>query len=198
MRIISGKYRGRKLFEINDQPIRPTLDRVKETMFDIIQFEIAGSRVLDLFAGTGALGIECISRGASEVAFCDVNPKCIRLLRQNLDGLKLDSQPVIYTGGWQETLVSVRARKIDLLFLDPPFRMDVYYDVLKRVSDLSVIEEDGIVVCEHPVDVVLPASVGKLSKWKDRKIGKVMLTYYKPIVTEISEKAEEYVSEEEL
>ncbi len=186
MRIISGKYRGRKLFELDDQPIRPTLDRVKETMFDIIQFEIAGSRVLDLFAGTGALGIECISRGAEEVSFCDVNPKCIRLLKQNLEGLKLDCPPVIYTGGWQEALSAVRQRKADLVFLDPPFKSNVYYDVLKRISDLSVMTDNGIVVCEHPLETVLPASVGKLTKWKDRKIGKVMLTYYKPQVLEIS------------
>lgn len=191
MRIISGKYRGKKLFEIDEQPIRPTLDRVKETMFDIIQFEIEGSKALDLFAGTGALGLECISRGASEVSFCDVNPKCIRLLKQNIAGLKLDVQPTIYTGGWQEALSAVRLKKMDLIFVDPPFNSDVYYNVLKRIDELSVLSEDGIIICEHSLDTALPAAVGRNRRWKDRKIGKVMLTYYRPSDEEAAESVDE-------
>jgi len=189
MRVISGKYRGKKLacFDYDDEAVRPTLDRVKETLFNMIQFDVQGSRCLDLFGGSGSLGIECISRGASEVIFCDVNPRCVKLIKSNLESLNLDVMPTVLSAGWMDALSATRHKKMDFIFVDPPYNSNLYYDVLKRISDLNCLEEDGTVICEFPVEMTLPESVGKLFKVKERKTGHIMLAFYEKALKEIDE-----------
>ncbi|MEG1711040.1 MAG: 16S rRNA (guanine(966)-N(2))-methyltransferase RsmD [Clostridia bacterium] len=185
MRIITGKYRGKKLACLNDETIRPTLDRVKETLFDILQFRIANCRAIDLFAGSGSLGIECISRGASEVVFADINPKCIELIKSNLLSLKLDIMPQVCYRGWFDALNANRKTKFDIIFIDPPYKSGNYYDVLKRINDLNVLADEGVIAVEHDAYDPICDGVGNLQKYKETKIGSVLLSFYSLVKPEL-------------
>ncbi|MEG1529624.1 MAG: 16S rRNA (guanine(966)-N(2))-methyltransferase RsmD [Clostridia bacterium] len=146
MRVITGKYRGRKLFSPANDDVRPTTDRVKVTMFDILQSDIEGSVVVDLFCGSGALGIECLSRGASEVVFVDKSRDSIALTTQNLKGI--DGNYKILASDFLSALKSLR-KKVDIIFLDPPFGSDLGEIAIKSIFALDILSEFGIIVYEH-------------------------------------------------
>lgn len=144
MRIISGKHRGRVLAEFRGKDIRPTADRVKESLFNILSARIPGARVLDLFCGSGALGLECISRGA-EAVFNDVSADSLAVLRKNLTAMK--ESAAVYQYDYKVCLDRVTGR-FDLIFVDPPYTCDYLSDVLMRVAQRDILEEDGLVIYE--------------------------------------------------
>ena len=146
MRVISGKYRGRKLASPADDSVRPTTDRIKETIFNILQWQVEGARVLDLFAGSGALGIECLSRGAEDVVFVDRNPASVALVRQNLKGM--DGNFRVVAADFMGVLRSGES-KFDLVFIDPPYKSGLGELAVDAVFDLGRLAEDGTVVYEH-------------------------------------------------
>ena len=146
MRIVAGKYRGRKLTPPSDDSVRPTTDRIKETVFNILQWDVEGARVLDLFAGSGALGIECLSRGAAEVVFADKSPASVALIRQNLKGIEGSYR--VLTADFTGVLRSGED-KFDLIFVDPPYKSGLGELAVDAAFDLGRVAEGGTVVYEH-------------------------------------------------
>lgn len=146
MRIVAGKYRGRKLTPPSDDSVRPTTDRIKETVFNILQWDVEGARVLDLFAGSGALGIECLSRGAAEVVFADKSPASVALIRQNLKGIEGSYR--VLTADFMGVLRSADGR-FDLIFIDPPYKSGLGELAVDAAFDLGRVAEGGTVVYEH-------------------------------------------------
>lgn len=145
MRIISGKYKGRKLNSPEDNRVRPTSDKVKESMFDVLQFRLQGTRVLDLFAGAGSLGIEAISRGAY-AEFCDCDRDSLALLRSNLQSLGISA--TVYGCDYRQALSRV-SDPCDIIFLDPPYALDVLDTVCSTVRARNLLVEDGVIVYEY-------------------------------------------------
>lgn len=146
MRIVAGRYRGRKLTPPSDDSVRPTTDRIKETVFNILQWDVEGARVLDLFAGSGALGIECLSRGAAEVVFADKSPASVALIRQNLKGIEGSYR--VLTADFMGVLRSADGR-FDLIFIDPPYKSGLGELAVDAAFDLGRVAEGGTVVYEH-------------------------------------------------
>lgn len=172
MRVISGEHRGRVL----DSPkhdIRPTLDKVKQALFTRLQFEIGGKKVLDLFSGSGALGIEALSRGASEVVFVDKNLDSIKLTKQNLK--KLGYSGKVITGDALDVLKRLD-ETFDIILLDPPYKSGLYEKCLEIIKDRKLLNEGGIIVCERARDEKIDSQGFKLDCTKF--YGTVALDYF--------------------
>lgn len=146
MRIISGKYRGRKLISPEGNDVRPTSDQVKESIFNVIQFEIAGSRFVDLFSGSGNIGIEALSRGASEVIFADNNRNSISLIAQNLS--KIEDNYKIINRDYKVTLENLSG-KFEFIFVDAPFSLDCISNVCDIVGSKELLQKNGYIIYEH-------------------------------------------------
>lgn len=153
MRIIAGKYRGRVLKEFKGTDIRPTSDRVKESVFQILTPYFAGARVLDLFAGSGALGIESLSRGAEEAVFNDLSKDSLLVLQANLK--KVGERAKVYNLDYQSCLKALSG-KFRLIFLDPPYRMDVSEECLALIRERKLLEEGGLAVYECEKGLTAP------------------------------------------
>ena len=174
MRVITGTARGRKLKEPVGMDIRPTTDAVKEAIFNTIQFDIEGRRVLDLFAGTGQLGIEALSRGAASCTFIDQSTAAVRLVRENLAACGL-SGTVLQT----DALGYLReCEPFDLLFLDPPYDTTLLDKALSAVIKYDKLAVGGIIVCESRRDKALPSVSAPYRLKRQRSYGKIMLTLY--------------------
>lgn len=174
MRVISGSVRGRKLKTPENYDIRPTTDNVKESLFNIIQFDIEGRRVLDLFAGTGQLGIECLSRGADGVVFVDQSREAVKIIRDNLKTCGL-SAPVMQ----QEAVSYLRGcGRFDLIFVDPPYDSKLYEPVLNVINSVDILSDGGIIVCESRREVPMPELAAPYHKRREYRYGKVKLTLY--------------------
>ncbi len=145
MRIIAGKYRGKKLKEFDLISTRPTIDRVKESIFNLIQFEIVDAVVLDLFSGTGALGIEAISRGAKKTYLIDSNKEAINIIKDNLKGIEGDF--VVENKDYLEFLNSTTA-KFDVVLLDPPYKTEFGIDAIKTLIEKDLLNEKAIIIFE--------------------------------------------------
>lgn len=152
MRVVAGKYRGKKLASPKDERVRPTTTRIKETLFNVIQGYTQAAVVLDLFAGSGALGIECISRGASEVTFVDASRDSIALVRKNLEGI--DGNFRVVSADYLSALRSAYAqgKKYDIILLDPPYATSYGELAIETIISLNLLEDDGIIVFEHGSD----------------------------------------------
>ncbi|NCA67118.1 MAG: 16S rRNA (guanine(966)-N(2))-methyltransferase RsmD [Clostridia bacterium] len=148
MRIIAGKYRGRKLNTPNGQDVRPTSDRVRENIFNIIQWRIAGSAVLDLFAGTGAMGIEAISRGATAV-FNDKDMSSVALIKDNL--IYLNEKAEVFNLDYAAALSRLKGRQFDTIFLDPPYALDAT-NVINIINENKLLKKNGLIVYEHSAE----------------------------------------------
>ena len=145
MRIIAGKHRGRTLKEFKGRDIRPTSDRAKEALFNIIQFGVAGSHFLDLYSGTGGIGLEAISRGADKVVFADNSRESVKLLKENRAYLKEKAD--VYEGD-ALSYVSTTKEKFDFVFLDPPYALDAR-PVVNAVKDYGLLNAGGRIIYEH-------------------------------------------------
>ena len=176
MRIVAGKARGRKLMTPKGMDIRPTTDKVKEAMFSILQFDLPGKHVLDLFAGTGQLGLEAISRGAASVTFTDSSKKAVELIRENirLSGFSAESK-VLQTDAF--AYLSSASEKFDLVLLDPPYEKGLCEKAAVLLP--RVLSDGAIVVCETRPDEVLPEQIGPLSVFREYKYSAIRLTVYK-------------------
>lgn len=154
MRIIAGKHRGRVLAEFRGMEIRPTSDRVKESLFQIIGDRLAGARVLDLFCGSGALGLESLSRGAKEAVFNDVSRESLAVLKKNLAALCEEGQ--VMQSDYAACLMRMRG-KFDIIFCDPPYKMDCREDVLARIAAHDRLAAGGVVIWESEREEEAPA-----------------------------------------
>lgn len=150
MRVISGKARGKKLISLEGMNTRPTLDRVKEALFNIIQFDIVDKNILDLFAGSGAIGIEAISRGARSVTFCDNSKDAIRIINTNIKETRSSEQSTVLNKDYISALkyLAEKNEKFDIIYLDPPYKTDFANIAIKHIIDLNLLSKDGIIILE--------------------------------------------------
>lgn len=174
MRVITGTARGRRLTTPENYDIRPTTDNVKEALFNIIQFDIEGRRVLDLFAGTGQLGIECLSRGAAECVFVDESSAAVKIIKSNLKTCGLNGTVM------QIDAVSFlrSAGKFDLVLIDPPYASPLYEEVLKIINSVDILSDSGIIICEAARERELPEMTAPYAKIREYRYGKVKLCKY--------------------
>ena len=178
MRVISGKARGVQLKTPDGMATRPTIDRVKEALFSIIQFDIPTSKVLDLFGGTGQLGIEALSRGAASAVFVDSRESACRLIRENLKKTKLESDATVVKSDYLAYLKRCRD-KFDIIFLDPPYAEVFLENALKCIAEIDILQSGGIIIAERPVGKELPWELEGFTRSKDYKYGTVLLTVYR-------------------
>ena len=177
MRVITGSARGRRLKELEGMETRPTTDRVKEGLFSVIQFDIEGRKVLDLFAGTGQLGIECLSRGAASAVFVDRRPDAVKLIRENLKVTDLTDRARVVSGDSMEFLKALR-EPFDIILLDPPYAAGLLEPALAHIARFDILTPHGIIVAEHPADKVLPALAEPYRLHRTYRYGKIGLTVY--------------------
>ena len=178
MRVISGKARGVQLKTPDGMKTRPTADRVKEALFSILQFELPGARVLDLFGGTGQLGIEAISRGARSAVFVDMGNEACRLIKENLRRAKMETEGQVICSDYLQYLSKCRD-SFDIILLDPPYAEVFLENSLKKISEIDILQSSGIIVAEHPVEKQLSATFDGLTHMKDYKYGKTVLSLYR-------------------
>ena len=174
MRVITGTARGRKLKEPVGFDIRPTTDQVKEAMFNIVQFDVEGRRVLDLFGGTGQLGLEAASRGAGETVIVDSDRAAVKLIRENVALCHLDARVV------QCDALSYleRGKRFDLILLDPPYDSGLAEKSLETIKKIDNLSEGGIILCETRRETPLPELERPYAKGREYRYGKVKLTVY--------------------
>ena len=181
MRVISGKYKGRPLKSTAGIQTRPTTDKVKETMFNVIGPYFSQGLGLDLFAGSGGLGIEALSRGLDKVIFIDKDFAAIQTLKSNLKTCDIDQgQFEVYRNDAERALKAMAKRNLqfDIIFMDPPYHRHVLNNLLEVIHDHNMLTMDGIIICEHDAQVKLPKQVGQLIQLKKSDFGSIGLTYY--------------------
>ena len=178
MRVISGKARGIVLKTPDGMRTRPTADRVKEAMFSIIQFDLPGAKVLDLFGGTGQLGIEALSRGAKSATFVDFQDAACKLIQENLRRTKLETDAKVIRADYMDFLNRTRD-PFDIVFLDPPYAEVFLENALKKLTEIDILQSGGIIVAERPVEKELSLEFPGFSRSKDYKYGNTLLTIYR-------------------
>jgi 16S rRNA (guanine(966)-N(2))-methyltransferase RsmD len=178
MRVIAGKARGVTLKTPEGNQTRPTTDRVKEAMFSIIHFDLPGARVLDLFGGTGQLGIEALSRGAKRAVFVDAGEPACKLIKENLRRTKLEGQGSVVRSDYMQYLSRCR-EKFSIVFLDPPYAEVFLENSLKKLSEIDILKTNGIIVCERPLGKELPFEIPGFTRSKDYKYGNTLVTFYR-------------------
>ena len=180
VRVIAGQFKSRKLRTLDGQATRPTSDRLKETLFNLVQSRITDSAFLDCFAGSGSIGIEALSRGAGFVVFVEESPRAVKVIRQNLASLGGDgiARCQILSRKAETSLKSMK-RKFDIVFLDPPYAdADQYPRVFEQLQNGELLSDEALVVAEHSKFVALPAQVMHLERRREVRQGDSVLSLY--------------------
>ena len=180
MRVITGKARGVQLKPPDGMATRPTSDRVKEALFSIIQFEIPGATVLDLFGGTGQLGIEALSRGAKRAVFVDAGEPACRLIQENLKRTRLEADASVIRSDYMAYLNRCK-EKFQIIFLDPPYAEVFLENALKCITEIDILQSGGIIVAERPLGKDLPWEFDGFTRSRDYKYGNTLLTVYRKL-----------------
>ena len=178
MRVITGTAKGVQLKTPEGMLTRPTADRVKEALFSIINFDIPGAKVLDLFGGTGQLGIEALSRGAERSVFVDAREDACKLISENLRRTKLEG--TVVRSDYLDYLNRCR-ETFSIIFLDPPYAEAYLENAINRITEIDILQTDGIIVTERPVGKELPWEFDGYQRSKDYKYGKTLLTIYRKL-----------------
>lgn len=181
LRVISGLAKGRRLKSVKGMTTRPTADRVKESLFNIIREEIEDSIFLDLYAGTGSIGIEALSRGASKVTFIDQDKQAIKVLKENLVLTKFDEQAEVYQQDVQLALNILGKKKkvFNLIFLDPPYYKGLEEKTLEKILDNGILIPNGLIIVEHLHKNILPDSMGKIQLIRTETYGDTAISFYR-------------------
>lgn len=179
MRVIAGLWKGRSLVAPSKEVTRPTTDRVKESMFNLMGLSWRGTTAVDLFAGSGALGIEALSRGAKHAVFIDKSVQSLEAIRENLGRCHATDYGQLLRLDWKHGWQRVMGLNLDVgwVFVDPPYRLNLWRDVLQELGRGKVPILDGV-VCEHPKSVLLPEQVGFLERFKYREYGDISLSMF--------------------
>ena len=181
MRIIAGKMKGTKLFTLDGDNTRPTLDRVKEPLFSIINFKLQNAIVLDLFSGSGALGLESISRGADKAFLCDNSRAAINIIKQNVQKTKAENNIEIVFKNYEKALEDFKNQKIkfDIVFLDPPYKTNFAEIATKVIIEENLLNEDGIIIIETDTKEKIVQNLQNLdvNLYDERKYGRVSLLF---------------------
>lgn len=178
MRVITGKAKGVVLKTPEGLATRPTADRVKEALFSMIQFEIPGCKALDLFGGTGQLGIEALSRGAASAVFVDASETACALIRENIKRTKMEQVSKVVRSDYMQYLKTTKER-FDIIFLDPPYAEVFLENSIKCITEIDILQTNGIIVTERPLEKELPWEFPGYSRSRDYKYGKTLITLYR-------------------
>ena len=178
MRVIAGTARSVPLKSREGLDTRPTTDRVKESVFNIIQFEIEGRSVLDLFGGSGQMAIEALSRGAKDAVIVDQSPDSISVIRENLTRTRLADKAQVIRTDYLAYLNSCK-KQFHLIFLDPPYAEKFLEIAIKRISEIDILKSGGIIVCERPADKTLEAEYPGIQRSRDYRYGKTAITIFR-------------------
>lgn len=180
MRIISGKARGTKLYTLEGENTRPTLDRVKESLFNILQIKLQEATVLDLFAGSGALGIESLSRGAEKSYFCDNNFEAIKIINKNLEKTKFENNATVLKMDYQKAIEKIEKQSIDIIYIDPPYATDLAINATRKIIDSNILKQDGIILIETDDEERILKELDKIKNiniYDLRKYGRVKIIF---------------------
>ena len=178
MRVIAGKVRGISLKTPDGILTRPTADRVKEALFSIIQFDLPGAKVLDLFGGTGQLGIEALSRGASSAVFVDEREEACKLIRENLKRTRFEENARVIRSDYLQFLKKCNDF-YDIILLDPPYAEVFLENSLKMITEIDILQSGGIIVTERPVEKEFSMEIPGYNRSRDYKYGRTILTIYR-------------------
>ncbi|MBD3184837.1 16S rRNA (guanine(966)-N(2))-methyltransferase RsmD [Candidatus Poribacteria bacterium] len=183
MRIIAGEYKGRRISSVKGADIRYTADRVKKSLFSILRDKVIDARFLDIFAGSGNVGIESISRGASEVTFVDANPVCIKAISQNLAKISLSpNSPGItllkMNMSKATAFFNKQNKQFDIIFLDPPYRKGLVKESLNHIFKNNILADNGLLIAEHDVKEDVLESEGNLTLIRQNSYGTKLLSFY--------------------
>ncbi|MFB5083496.1 16S rRNA (guanine(966)-N(2))-methyltransferase RsmD [Symbiobacterium thermophilum] len=181
MRVITGSAKGRPLKTVKSRAVRPTSDRVKESLFNIIGSRVVDADFLDLFAGSGAVGIEALSRGARACVFVELQTAHLKVVADNLRTTGLAGRAELIRRDARAALVDLshRGRRFDFIFVDPPYGQDLVPAVLALIDGHGVLAEDGWVICEHHAKDPVPAAAGGLYRFREVLFGETMLSIYR-------------------
>ncbi len=181
MRIISGKARGTKLYTLEGTNTRPTLDRVKESIFNIIQNEIEGATVLDLFAGSGAIGLECLSRGAKKAILCDKSKEAVEIIKRNIEKTHMEECAKIVNTDFETCLEKLKNEQFDIIYIDPPYATDYIFKSLKKIKEIGIAKEESIIIIETDDEQRILKDIGNIEiKIVDkRKYGRATIIFLK-------------------
>lgn len=179
MRVISGTARGTNLETLEGNNTRPTLDRVKEALFNIIQCDIVDANVLDLFSGSGALGIESLSRGAKTCIMCDKSYEAIQIINKNVKKTHLEGKAKVIKNDYKKTLELLQGQKFDVIFIDPPYALDIAVSSIKYIIEFNLLADNGIIVLETDNEKRELENLNKLNVnvYDLRKYGRVSLIF---------------------
>ncbi len=180
MRVISGQCKGKRLFSVKGLNLRPTSDRVKEAIFDILQNQIEGREVLDLFAGTGALGIEALSRGARRAVFVESSPRCLTALRKNIEECRFQDRAQVLAREVKSgiKILEAKGESFQFIFLDPPYEKGFALKTLKALAVSPIVSSDTLIVAEHAVSEEI-SSIPPLQRVDARKYGGTRVSFFR-------------------
>jgi 16S rRNA (guanine(966)-N(2))-methyltransferase RsmD len=180
MKIAGGKFRGMEIGTPRGNRTRPTGGRLKKSLFDILAPRLPGARVLDLFAGAGALGLEALSRGAAHVTFVERNRAAADTIRKNIERLGLDKEAGLLRREATAAIgfLASREQTFDIILLDPPYRSDLHASLLQRIDAASLASQGGLVILEHHHKTVLADTYGGLTKMREVRAGESCLSFY--------------------
>ncbi len=177
MRIIAGDFKGRRLFTPKDNKIRPTTDQVKESIFSMIAAYLEDAVIIDLFSGTGNLGLEALSRGATKCYFSDRSKDSLQLTKQNIAYCKQEERSIAILGDYDFVLKRMK-EKADIILLDPPYHGGLLLKCIHAIAMQNLLSEDGVIVAEHGKDEILPDQIAQYSKIKEKQYGTIIISIY--------------------
>jgi 16S rRNA (guanine966-N2)-methyltransferase len=180
MRVVSGNFKGRQLKAVPGVTTRPTTDKVKEAIFNMVGPYFEGGSALDLFAGSGGLGIEALSRGIEQCIFVDREPKAIQTIHKNLEICQTAEQSEVYRNDADRALKAIIKRGLEfhLIFLDPPYKQQKLKTLINTISENGLLHKNGFIVTEHGSDVILPEEVGQFIRLKHETYGMSSITIF--------------------
>lgn len=180
LRVIGGAARGVPLKAPDERTTRPTMDRIKESVFNILMPYITDTAILDIFAGSGSLGIEALSRGAKSAVFVDNGRKCRDIIMDNLKKTRFTQQATVLAMDVEKALryLSKNQEKFDIIFMDPPYNMNFVVRTIQNIDDFDIMSEEGILACEHHMNENPPEKVGNLVKTRVKSYGETLYSFY--------------------
>jgi len=178
MRVITGSAKGKRLLTPEGLETRPTIERVKEAIFSSLYSKVTGAELLDLFAGSGQMGIEALSRGAKSAIFVESNRKTSALIKQNLKNTGFEEKGKVINQDAFKFLENIKPYSFDLIFLDPPYGKNLINLAVEKIEKLNILKSSGVIVCESDSTDILKESFGNISLYKRAKYGRVIISYY--------------------
>lgn len=179
MRVISGKLRGLTLKTIDNDSTRPTRDMVREALFSILMSQVPECSFLDLFAGSGAIGIEALSRGASSCVMIDLNPECIKIINDNIEKAKLKEKTEVYRIDYKKAINKLKEESFDIIYVDPPYHKEMGIDAINRISEKNILKDDGVIILETDTNEFVPDEIGRYEKFNYKRYGRNILSLFR-------------------